>query len=572
MPTIDDILIAIGINDETGPGSKTVKGALTKISDGALALGKTMGSALAFGPGFAAAASAAGGFAAAFSAAGVAAVAFGAAAGPQLSAVSDVTNLHAAAMEAQAAGGKEAAAAMDAYKGALEELPPATQDTATALVGLKGDFNAWSDSLSGDVMPVFTSGIGVLGDLLPTLTPFVRDAANAFGGFIDTIGADIKSEGFATFMSDMQLAAKETLPDLLESAKNLIIGFAGIVGAFLPMSGEMSGGLVDLTARFAEFGMGLGDSAGFQTFLDLAATGSATFGALGTAALALATALAPVFSVTSQIAIGFANMLAALPPDVLMVLVTVILVITSALRVWAVVQGILNLVMLMNPIILIVTLIVALIAIIVLIATKTTWFQDLWSAVWGGIKAAAKAVADWWTGSFWPGLQRVFSAIGNAASSTKDAIVDGFDAVVSFVKNLPGKIASAASGMWDSISGGFKSAINAIISGWNGLSFTVPSVDLGPLGSIGGFTLSMPNIPLLAEGAIVTGPTLAVVGEGRHDEAVVPLPRGAREAFGGGGRTSRLEIDLTGDEDLVRMFRRGLRARGGLDVVFTGAS
>lgn len=32
-----------------------------------------------------------------------------------------------------------------------------------------------------------------------------------------------------------------------------------------------------------------------------------------------------------------------------------------------------------------------------------------------------------------------------------------------------------------------------------------------------------PDIPKLAKGAIVTGPTIAMIGEGQYDEAVIPL-------------------------------------------------
>jgi len=53
----------------------------------------------------------------------------------------------------------------------------------------------------------------------------------------------------------------------------------------------------------------------------------------------------------------------------------------------------------------------------------------------------------------------------------------------------------------------------------------------GTMQSVGGF---MPNIPMLAEGGIVTAPTLAMIGEGGQSEAVIPLDRLGE--FGGGGR------------------------------------
>lgn len=53
----------------------------------------------------------------------------------------------------------------------------------------------------------------------------------------------------------------------------------------------------------------------------------------------------------------------------------------------------------------------------------------------------------------------------------------------------------------------------------------------GTMQSVGGF---MPNIPMLAEGGIVTSPTLAMIGEGGQSEAIIPLDRLGE--FGGGNR------------------------------------
>ena len=69
----------------------------------------------------------------------------------------------------------------------------------------------------------------------------------------------------------------------------------------------------------------------------------------------------------------------------------------------------------------------------------------------------------------------------------------------------------------------FKEAINFIIRGWNGLEFRVPGFSIGPIG-YDGFTLGLPDIPLLADGGIVNSATLAVIGEA-GPEAVVPLDR-----------------------------------------------
>jgi hypothetical protein len=48
-----------------------------------------------------------------------------------------------------------------------------------------------------------------------------------------------------------------------------------------------------------------------------------------------------------------------------------------------------------------------------------------------------------------------------------------------------------------------------------GKSFSLPKIP----------TLSLPRIPKLAEGGIVTSPTLAMIGEGGESEAVIPLSK-----------------------------------------------
>ena len=90
-------------------------------------------------------------------------------------------------------------------------------------------------------------------------------------------------------------------------------------------------------------------------------------------------------------------------------------------------------------------------------------------------------------------------------------------------------------------------AINSIINAWNGLSFTLPSVSIPFVGTFGGQTIGTPNIPnipmipipQLAEGGVVTSPTLAVIGE-RGPEAVIPLQQMRQQPI---NLTVTLELD-----------------------------
>lgn len=125
---------------------------------------------------------------------------------------------------------------------------------------------------------------------------------------------------------------------------------------------------------------------------------------------------------------------------------------------------------------------------------------------------------------------QVFTPIKNGINVVRDTVSaaisnirSGWDSFVGFIKGIPGKISGALSSMFSPLADGFKSAINSVIRGWNNLSFSIPSVDIPGLGTVGGGTINTPNIPYLAHGALATGPTLAMVGEGRFNEAILPL-------------------------------------------------
>jgi hypothetical protein len=106
----------------------------------------------------------------------------------------------------------------------------------------------------------------------------------------------------------------------------------------------------------------------------------------------------------------------------------------------------------------------------------------------------------------------------------------------------------------------WKGVFNSIAAIWNNtlgkISFTVP----GWIPKIGGEGFSFPKIPMLAEGGIVSSPTLAIIGEA-GPEAVVPLDRMGSMT---GGNPTNVTINVNGGDpnavvDALRsyMFRNG---------------
>ena len=128
-----------------------------------------------------------------------------------------------------------------------------------------------------------------------------------------------------------------------------------------------------------------------------------------------------------------------------------------------------------------------------------------------------------------PAVSGAFQDAGAVVGTVIDIlgkVIKKVSDVISFLAGAGGKITHAVSGMWDGLWTGFKGVINSIIGGWNGLKFSMPSIDLGPLGHVGGFTIGTPNIPYLHSGGVVPGvPGSDVLAMLQAGERV--LPRGA---------------------------------------------
>lgn len=191
----------------------------------------------------------------------------------------------------------------------------------------------------------------------------------------------------------------------------------------------------------------------------------------------------------------------------------------AATATWTGVQWLLNAALTANPIGLIILAIAALVAVIVLIATKTTWFQDLWRVVWTFVKDKAMDVWDW-------------------------------------LKTLPDKIGSAFSGLVDIITWPWRTAFNFISDAWNntigGLHWKAPDI-------LGGFEISVPKLRRFHTGGVVPGAP--------GSEMLAVLQAGERVTPAGGsvgGTTVNVYVDG------VKAVKKFVKANGGVVQVALG--
>ena len=205
---------------------------------------------------------------------------------------------------------------------------------------------------------------------------------------------------------------------------------------------------------------------------------------------------------------------------------TAILAVNLAMKAWTAattaftaVQAAFNAVMALNPIFLLVALFVAVGAALVILQLKFNIFG------------------------------KVFEGVGKIAGTVFDGIKTGFgvvvDAVTAYVKTLVGI---------------YKGLFNGIASIWNStvgkLSFKIP----GWVPGLGGKGFDVPEIPMLAEGGIVNGPTLAMIGEA-GPEAVIPLNRA-------GSLGNNITINVNGGDpnSVVAALRTYMRQNGSVPI------
>ena len=130
-----------------------------------------------------------------------------------------------------------------------------------------------------------------------------------------------------------------------------------------------------------------------------------------------------------------------------------------------------------------------------------------------GIKEAFKGIPDWFKSKFsdaWKKVKKVFSSGGKVFSGIKDGILSGLKSVINaLIRGINKVIAIPFNG------------INAALNKIRNISILGKKPFYGLISSI-----SVPQIPKLAKGGVITAPTIAMMGEypgaSRNPEIVTP--------------------------------------------------
>jgi hypothetical protein len=144
---------------------------------------------------------------------------------------------------------------------------------------------------------------------------------------------------------------------------------------------------------------------------------------------------------------------------------------------------------------------------------------------------------------FRDGVKSVFSFIGTAITSSVDFIKGYFSTVLGFYKAMFNGIAS----IWNSTFGKLKFSIPSWVPGLGGKGFDVP------------------DIPMLANGGIVSSPTLAMIGEA-GPEAVIPLDK-----MGTMGTNVTIHVNGGDPNAVVAALRTYMRQNGSVPIKISNA-
>ncbi|MFI6759360.1 hypothetical protein ACIBF5_09490 [Micromonospora sp. NPDC050417] len=379
---------------------------------------------------------------------------------------------------------------------------------------------AWLESSEGQQQ--VSAGLEKLRSILTGVGQIIPVVTGNAGAFRDTMNVTGAVVGFAADHLD-------TL------AKLLPVIAAGYVISKVAQTGANVAAVVSLPLKAAEVAANWGMRAALQaqTAALLQNTAATRIAAGATAADTAATnvgILARGRAVVSTVAQRVATV-----------------AVTAATRAYAAGQWLLNAALTANPVGLVIVGIVALVAAIVLAYKRSETFRAI-------VDGAFKAIATSATWLWQKGIKPAFDAI---VTGTR-WVIDAAGSVVSYLRDLPGKIKSAFSTVTEIVSAPFRAAFNRVSDLWNGtvgrLRFQAPDWVPG----IGGRGFSLPQLPRLAAGGRAHPGRSYLVGE-RGPEVWTPDSVGTMTPNHhlGGPEVVELHVDL--GEGIRQVVRINLR-------------
>jgi len=363
----------------------------------------------------------------------------------------------------------------DAHKQAVGQLRDLQSKAHSGLFGqgygayndTKGAIQQAQQQAQSTTVPISIEGMKALQDLLPKLQPLIKSFGAVFQHALEQVRAGINSAGFDKFLHWASTVGALNFSNILKALGNLGITIGNLAMAFSGPGAGFTKWLADVTGKWREWSSTLSSNQGFQNFIKYVNTNAPLLGkALGNLITFIGrfvVALGPLGHLELVGLVNLTNLLNKMPTNVLTVVATGFVLVTTAAKTMGVVTGIvtgvttainfmkdaaigtriglialaisekaiaiasglwtaaqwaLNIALDANPIGLIIIAIAAFVAGIILAYKHSETFRNIVDAVGQALKTAfqwgmekAKEFFNWLTGTFFPNLSRGWSVL-----------------------------------------------------------------------------------------------------------------------------------------------------------------
>ncbi len=321
-----------------------------------------------------------------------------------------------------------------------------------------------------NLFPGLTRGIEALLPSLPSFSGFVGSLAAAMGRLAESAGAALGGPEWQPFFDYIGTTAVPFVTNLGRQIGNLALGFANMLVAFAPVSGQIVSGLGDMSLRFADFGKSPEFKAFVQFIVDNMPRVRELFASIGGAIGNLVESMLPFAPLVIEIATAAFRFIESLPPAVLSgitlaviglvvafgtlspvmgVIITAVTAIASGVPVMGAVLAALG-----GPVTLVIAGILALGAGLVAAYHHSETFRDV---VNGAITAVRDVAVNVWENF----LRPVFSAIGAAFEGVGNLISLVYTTKIEPILQKFGAYIS------DKLAPVFEAGVDLIASAWN---------------------------------------------------------------------------------------------------------
>jgi len=385
---------------------------------------------------------------------------------------------------------------------ALVGQSDALRDFESELVNAGGT----TEEVAEKQLQTFSAQLGILGD-------FVTDVGIAIGTELGPVMEDLV-EQLKPVIEEIGAALIPAFKDLTPSIALLVGALPGLISALVPILPVM----IDIATVVLELGLQL-----LPIFLNVVNLLLPGISALTGFMVENSEAVAIAAIVIGGLVVAFTafNTIARIVQLTTLAVAAAKGIATGAMTAF-------NAVLKANPIGIIITLVAALVAGLIFFFTQTETGQKIWEAFTEIFHATIQAIAEAFTFIFTEWLPETWQAFIDFLGAAWEGFRDGFFTVLGAVGDFFKNAINGYIGMFESFVNFFLEGINLIIRGLNKIKVDLPGTPFSPPLTIGVNIPTIPkvSIPRLADGGIVQarpGGILANIGEGRFDEAVIPL-------------------------------------------------